>query len=147
MRGTVVATPVDYGAGHVDPQAASATPLVYDSTDTEWVQWMCGTHQLPASDPQCVSGGAIDASDLNSASIAINDVAGFRETTRTVTNVSDTEVHAVAEIANPPGLEITVTPDEITVPPGGSATFTILVAAHRCPAGRLAVRLHHLEHR
>ena len=122
------AGPFDYGAGHVEPQAASATPLVYESSDVEWVRWMCATHQIPASDPQCAGGDPLDPSDLNAASIAVNDVAGFREVTRTVTNVTDAEVHAVVDYEVPDGFSFSVTPDEITVPPGGTATYTLRIA-------------------
>ncbi len=133
MLGSIAAGPFGYGGGHVEPQVASATPLVYESTDAEWVQWMCGTGQIPPSDEQCTTGGSIDASDLNAPSIAINDVAGIRETTRTVTNVSDAEVHAFASVDNPNGFEITITPDEITVPAGGTSTFTVRIEATTAP--------------
>ena len=121
------ADPFNFGAGHVNPQAASATPLVYNSTPTEWVQWMCGTQQIPASDPQCLEGGSIDPSDLNSASIAVNDVTGARDIPRTVTNPTAEEVFATVSIETPPGFDVTVAPEEITVPPGGTATYTVTI--------------------
>jgi photosystem II stability/assembly factor-like uncharacterized protein len=118
------ATPFEYGAGHVEPQMASATGLVMLTTHDQWVQWLCAVGDLPPNDPQCEGSEPIDPSDLNLASIAVNDVAGDRDIVRTVTNVGTAEVHAVSSVENPEGFELTV-PAEITVPAGESVSFTV----------------------
>ena len=63
------------GAGHIDPTPAADPGLVYNNGPVDWLRFICGTGQLPAS--ECAPfGGPIDPSDLNLASIAIGDLAG-----------------------------------------------------------------------
>ncbi len=74
------------GAGHVQPNAAANPGLVFDSGFDDWLGFLCGT-QLPTS--FCTSAGVpvLDPSNLNTASIAIGDLAGVQTVTRKVTNV------------------------------------------------------------
>ena len=128
----VVADGFNYGAGHVDPQAASATPLVYETDEADWLAWLCGAGQLPPDNPLC-AGGSIDPSDLNLASIAVNDVAGVRLIQRTVKNVSDATVTATVSFQNPDGFELSVKPAQIVVPAGGTAKYTLRIERTGAP--------------
>ena len=83
-----VANALDYGSGQVNVNGAANPGLVYDSTSTDWIRWLCGTGQLAATGPNCTATGSIDPSDLNQANIAIGALAGRQTVTRTVTNVS-----------------------------------------------------------
>ena len=82
------ATPLDYGSGHVTPNTAVDPGLVYDSTLADWMPYMCGIGQLPATGGDLRPRRRIDPSDLNPPTIAIGDLAGKQTVTRTVTNVS-----------------------------------------------------------
>src|SRR6266540_6853256 len=59
-----------WGAGHVDPNEAVDPGLVFDSHLNDWLAFLKGQKLYTGPGP------AIDASDLNSASIAIGDLAG-----------------------------------------------------------------------
>ena len=120
----------NYGAGHVDPKAATVAPLVYESGEEDWLDWMCGMAQLPPTDPACEDGFP-DAVEFNSASIAVKDVPGFQTVHRTLTNVTDSEVVATPSVEHPDGFTLTVQPSELTVPAGGSASFTVLIQRTR----------------
>ncbi len=83
-------TPFDYGAGQVVPNKAVDPGLVYNSGFDDWRNFLKGQGlcnfcfgTAPAT--------AIDASDLNLASIAIGDMPGAQTVTRTVTNVGEKE--------------------------------------------------------
>jgi len=126
-----VATPFEFGAGHVDTQASAATPLVYESTLLEWSQFLCGTELQ--SDPACELLDPIDPSELNLASIAVSDLTGYSDVTRTVTNRSADAVTATASAESPDGFDVTVTPEEIALGPGESATFVVHVEIGAAP--------------
>src|SRR5690606_14736844 len=76
------ASPLDYGAGEVQPGASYNPGLVYDSGIEEWLDYLCAIEQLSGC-----SGEEPDASDLNYPSIAIGDLGGTQTVTRTVTDV------------------------------------------------------------
>ncbi len=130
QRGGVDATPLDFGAGEVVPGDAYNPGLVYDSSLVEWYAYACSIGQL-----QLLSGGqavcdnpavpGIDPSDLNYPSIAIGDLAGVQTVTRTVTNVSGAQATFTAELETPPGLEVTVFPETLTLPADSEATYEV----------------------
>jgi LPXTG-motif cell wall-anchored protein len=132
-----VATPFEYGAGHVNPNPAADSPLVYATGLNDWVQFLCGTelpNGLGEGYPTCdEAGGAIAPSSLNEPSIAVGSVTGFREVQRTVTNVTDHEVTATQMVEEPDGYKLTVTPDELTIPAGGTAEFTVRIEQTTAP--------------
>src|SRR5262249_13000413 len=73
--------PFNWGAGHVNPNKAVDPGLVFDSELDDWLSFLKGqglfTGNVPAS----------DASDLNSASIAIGDIAGSQTVARKAMSV------------------------------------------------------------
>jgi hypothetical protein len=120
-----VATAFDYGSGQVNVNGAANPGLVYDSTSTDWVRWLCGTGQLAADGPNCTATGSIDPSDLNQPNIAIGALAGKQTVTRTVTNVSILPGIYIPQIVKPAGVNVTVSPKVLLVRPGGKATYRV----------------------
>jgi hypothetical protein len=123
QRAGAPATPWDMGAGHVQPAPAFDPGLVYDTTPTDWIRFLCGTGELTGS--LCTSAGSIDPSDLNLPSIAIGDLAGKQTVRRTVTNIARHAVQYNATVSAPPGIAATVSPSRLVIPPGRTAAFTV----------------------
>jgi subtilisin family serine protease len=129
-----LATARDYGAGHVVPAKSFLPGLVYDSGSKDWVQFLCGSNQLPLSGPDCTkAGGPIDPSDLNGPSIAIGALAGIQTVTRTVTSVASKPQTYVVSVQEPPGVEVTVSPTRFTIDPGKKKSFTVTVKRVSAP--------------
>jgi subtilisin family serine protease len=111
------------GAGLVQPTPALDPGLVYDSTSSDWLQFICGVGDacFPPLD-------AIDPSDLNYPSIAISGLVGVQTVRRTVTNVGQRHSRYTASVQAPVGFSITVFPSALSIAPGDSQTFEIRVA-------------------
>ena len=112
------------GAGHVRPNAAADPGLVFDSNFGDWLGFLCGT-QLPTS--FCTSAGVpvLDPSNLNTASIAIGDLAGVQTITRRVTNVSGNPATFTASTTGLAGFNVVVTPASLTLAAGETKSFTV----------------------
>ncbi len=122
------ATALDYGSGEVVPGSAYEPGLVYDAGYLDWIGYACSINQfqLILLDPSGCDPFIGNPSDLNYPTISIGDLAGIETITRTVTNVSDSDAtYSSASSVAPPGVKMTVTPAEITVPAGEEATFTV----------------------
>jgi subtilisin family serine protease len=107
------------GAGHIKPNSAADPGLLYNNGFSDWLaflkgQGICGCGSV-----------AIDASDLNLASIAIGDLAGIQTVTRTVTNATATAAAYNASVSGMSGITTVVTPSTINVPANGTASFTV----------------------
>jgi len=118
------ATPFDYGAGQAVPNRADDPGLVYDSTSADWTAYSCAVTGSP------VTGGdscarTTDPSDLNYPTIAVGALAGKQTVTRTVTNVSGETGVYTAEPNAPRGYRAEVSPRELVVKPGESATYRV----------------------
>ncbi|MHB8890577.1 MAG: S8 family peptidase [Candidatus Limnocylindrales bacterium] len=113
------------GAGHVKPNSAADPGLVFNSTMTDWLGFLCGT-QLAAS--YCTSRGipVISPSDFNGASIAIGGLPGSQTVTRTVTNVGATGTYSFSFSGD--GIDATVSPATFTLNAGQSETLEITVS-------------------
>ena len=118
--------PWGQGAGHVNPNKAADPGLVFDITNEDYYRFLCGANALPANNPNCVAYGKINAFDLNLASMTVADVYGKATLTRTVKNVSDVTSTYIAS-GSLPGFTVTVTPSLLTLNPGQSATFKVLL--------------------
>lgn len=119
QRAGADATPLDYGAGEVQPAGAYDAGLVYDAGFEDWLDYLCAVGEFFG----CAQ--LIDPSDLNYPTISIGSLAGAQTVTRTVTSVSDTTETYTAQVEAPDGVAVTVEPATITVEPGGSATFQV----------------------
>lgn len=127
QRGGADATPFDYGAGHVDGQEMFDPGLVYESSPTEWIQYICGTPEAGKVQSYCDALGSIEPSQLNYPSITVAELTGTYDVTRTVTNVSDKKSTYKADITAPAGFEVTSDVTKFTLKPGESATYTLTI--------------------
>ncbi|PAZ14242.1 peptidase [Streptomyces sp. SA15] len=128
QRSGSAATPLDYGAGHVVPNAADKPGLVYDSTSADWIAFSCAVGDKPVygdGSDACATARKIDPSDLNYPTISSGRFTGKQTITRTVTNVDDTTGVYTASLQTPPGYKATVSPKTLTVKPGESATYKV----------------------
>ncbi|MGW0582165.1 S8 family serine peptidase [Streptomyces sp. NPDC002920] len=116
------------GAGEVDARAMLRPGLVYDSSDRDWLGYLEGLGTDTGTGTK-----AIDASDLNSASIAIGDLFGSQTVTRTVTSVTPGTYKVHVDL---PGVKATVTPSTLRfTKPGQRRTFTVRFDVDTAPAG------------
>jgi len=138
QRSGADATPLDYGAGEVRPGLAYNPGLVYDSDIIDWAAYACAIDQweLAFSAPTCAELPDIDASDLNYPSIAIGDLAGTQTVTRTVTDVTGEGGTYTFDIEAPEGTDVTVSPEVLEVPAGGSASYEVTISVTSAPAGQ-----------
>ena len=109
------------GAGHVRPNTALNPGLVYDAGFADWLAFICGVQ--PGGG--CTGVLPIDASDLNQASIAIGDLSGRQTIRRTLKNVSGGSLTVSAALTGAAGFSTTITPSTLTIPAGGSASYTV----------------------
>ena len=117
------------GAGHVQPNSAADPGLVYDSGFNDWLNFICGTQ--PGS--FCSAFTPIDPSNLNTASIAIGDLAGVQAVTRKVTNVSGKRLTVNAGITGVAGVTVAVSPSTLTLQPGETKEFTVTFTTATAP--------------
>jgi subtilisin family serine protease len=116
------------GAGHVAPNRAANPGLVYDAGWNEWLAFLCGNSSaVGAATCNALTGAgySTDASDMNVASIAIGDLAGIQTVKRTVRNVGGAAATYTASLTGLAGIDTVVTPSSLTIPAGGSASFTV----------------------
>jgi hypothetical protein len=116
------------GAGHIKPNSAADPGLVFNSGINDWLALLCGT--TTGVDPAACSalataGYSFDASDMNTASIAIGDLAGSQTVKRSVTNVGNTTATYTAAFTGMTGITTVVTPSSLTLNPGQTGTFTV----------------------
>ncbi|WP_081802631.1 S8 family serine peptidase [Actinotalea ferrariae] len=138
--GTTPADPFDMGAGHIDPSGTDKGSvfqpgLVYDAGFTEYLGFLCGIEADVFGDSEAFCGGLAadgvptDPSDLNLASIAIGELAGSQTLTRTITSVTEENAALTyrARVEAPEGFDVTVSPAQVTLRRGESATVEITV--------------------
>jgi subtilisin family serine protease len=116
------------GAGHVQPNSAADPGLVYDAGWYDWLAFLCGTTAgvNPATCAALESMGySLDPSDLNVASIAIGALPGSQTVKRTVTSVAGTTRTYRHTLSGMGGIDVAVTPEELTLAPGESADFWV----------------------
>jgi subtilisin family serine protease len=126
----IAGTPFDFGSGEVSPAAAFDPGLVYDSSEVDWLQYLCGIGvALLFSDGSttCDRFGAIDPSDLNYPTIAIGALTGSQTVTRTVTNVSGKPGNYKVDVSAPAGLNVSVSTKHFVIQPGQEKTYTVTI--------------------
>ena len=122
-----------YGAGHVNPNAASRVGLVYDADFPDYYAFLCGVGLLNPTGGACNAFGFIAPWNLNLPSLTA-EVVGVQTLVRTVTNVSGNPAtfNGTASIA---GFTTTVTPAALTLPANGQGTFTVRAQRTTAPIG------------
>jgi hypothetical protein len=135
------------GAGYLWPgpqvyQRGSAfnPGLVYDAGAPYYTAFACGAGlgglwKPGTCEDLAESGYPTDASSLNQPAIAVADLARTETVTRTVTSVSDKTRAFTAEIRQPPGYTVEVSPQTIALDPGESAEFTVTITRDRDDVG------------
>ena len=116
------------GGGHAAPNAAADPGLILNSSFNDWLAFLCGATRgiSPAACTALSSAGySLDPSNLNSASIAIGDLASSQTVKRTVTNVGDNPAIYAASVTGLAGFTTVVTPSTLTLAPGQSGSFTV----------------------
>ncbi len=116
--------PFDQGAGFVDPREFMDPGLVYNSDYNDWADYLSGQGVTLNGRP--FTNTPIRASNLNLASIAVNQMAGRESVKRTVTNVDDTTATYHSEVRGLQGLTTTVTPATLTLAPGETGSFRVI---------------------
>ncbi|MFI7604278.1 S8 family serine peptidase [Micromonospora sp. NPDC049366] len=128
--GSYDATPLNYGAGQVNPGGAFDPGLIYDSGPQDWMRYLCGVAARGTEYLQmdgCDEIGALDTAKLNYPSISLGRMVGKQTVTRTVTNVSDKTSTYTSSVQAPAGYKVKVTPAKLQLRPGKSAEFKVEV--------------------
>ncbi|KAI4299498.1 hypothetical protein L6164_032956 [Bauhinia variegata] len=128
-----------YGSGNINPFKALNPGLVYDASEVDYVNFLCGQgydtrllQMVTGDNSSCI--GVTDGSvwDLNYPSFAIatpSSVSISAVFTRTVTNVGSPTSTYRAIVRTPLGLEITVTPPSLSFSSvGQKVSFKLSVA-------------------
>src|SRR5690606_12351549 len=104
---------------------------VYDAGIVDWAAYACaiGQWELAFASPTCADLPAVDASDLNYPSISVGDLPGKQTITRTVTDVTGVGGTYTFDIDAPEGTTVTVSPETLTVPADGTATYEVTITA------------------
>ena len=116
------------GAGHIAPNSAANPGLVFDSNANDWLALLCGatTGVTPATCAALAGAGySFDASDMNTASIAIGDLPGVQTVKRRVTNVGNSSATYTASFTGMPGITTVISPTSLTLAPGQTGNFTV----------------------
>jgi Subtilase family/Fibronectin type-III domain/Peptidase inhibitor I9/PA domain len=124
---------VGYGAGHVNPNGAIDSGLIYQIDPSDYWRYLCGEGWVATSSPTCQSVGSIDASDLNLASLS-GDVAGTLTFRRTVRNLGNSTVTYNSSI-NVDGFAATVTPPSLTLQKGQKGRFDVTLTGNGAVLG------------
>lgn len=132
------ADPFDMGAGHVNPGGPTSDPnsmfnpgIVYDAGFADYLGFLCDAAPDVFANPAATCGSLgsagipLEAENLNYPSIGVSEVAGTKTVSRTVTNVSGSSLSLSAVVEEPAGYDVTVTPSNLSIAAGASATFEI----------------------
>jgi subtilisin family serine protease len=136
----------EMGAGHMNPgktnvDGSSFNPgLVYDAGFLDYLGFICSAYPADINPANCALLDALgvptDAVDLNYPSIGIANLAGSQTITRTVTSVETGGFRTYrVSVDAPEGYEVTVSPDNIRLKQGQSATYQVTITNVSAPIG------------
>ncbi|GKU98944.1 hypothetical protein SLEP1_g11878 [Rubroshorea leprosula] len=116
------ASPLDIGAGHINPNKAIDPGLVYDATAKDYIKFLCAM-KYTATEIRIITGSSNNclnkSLDLNYPSFIAffndekstsQDQKVVREFRRVVTNVGEGEASYTAELTGLDGIKVTVEP-------------------------------------
>ena len=129
------ANPFAYGAGHIEPDEALEPGLVYDLTNEDYLNFLCGNGYNGTLIEQIFTGKpykcpkSYNVLDFNYPSIMIPSLGTKTvNLTRTVTHVSVCPTKYSVEIKAPPGLNIFVEPSHLKFKKAGEKrTFQVMI--------------------
>ncbi|KAL5216378.1 hypothetical protein ABZP36_007779 [Zizania latifolia] len=140
-------TPLDFGSGHVSPNAATDPGLVYDVAADNYVSFLCGlrynSRQIAAvtgrRNASCAAAGA--NLDLNYPSFMVilnkTNSAVTRTFKRVLTNVAGSPAKYTVSVASPAGMKVTVTPTTLSFGGKGSKQgFSVTVQVSQVKRSR-----------
>ncbi|XP_031129448.1 subtilisin-like protease SBT5.6 [Ipomoea triloba] len=104
-----LATPFEYGAGHILPSKAADPGLVYDTTYNDYLLYLCNLGVTLDSSFKCPKNTP-SASNLNYPSLSIANLQGSMTVKRTVTNVGNGNSTYIVKVAPPPGYVVAISP-------------------------------------
>nr|XP_024390186.1 subtilisin-like protease SBT5.3 isoform X2 [Physcomitrium patens] len=115
-----------WGSGHIDPKGAIDPGLVYNTTSGDYKLFLCSMNYTD-SQIRVVTGtdtahvtcpkARVSASSLNYPTIAASNFTNTITVVRTVTNVGAPTATYRAEIDNPAGVRVRVSPDVLNFTP------------------------------
>ncbi|KAI7740121.1 hypothetical protein M8C21_025318, partial [Ambrosia artemisiifolia] len=116
-----MAMPLDFGAGHVNPNAAMDPGLVYDMGPQDYIDFLCGlgyTTKQMSTILRSSQWSCENRTDLNYPSFIAyfsnqTTLLSEKQFTRTVRNVGDNASTYRASLKVPPGMILKVEPDTI----------------------------------
>ncbi|KAI5354452.1 hypothetical protein L3X38_007347 [Prunus dulcis] len=121
QRGSLPATPLDFGAGHINPNKAMDPGLIYDMDVQDYIEFLCGLEynakQMRAVIRRWRWSYSAQPTELNYPSfIAIFDGKDFpiaKNFSRVVTNVGNKKSIYRAVLEVPSGMRIAVEPNTL----------------------------------
>jgi subtilisin family serine protease len=119
------------GAGFVHPNSFLDPGLAFDSDFDDWEDFLTG-QGLPLTD------NPVSGSNFNTASVAVNDLAGIESVTREVTNVDDKASTYTARRRGLAGIRVRFTPKTFTLAPGQSQRVTVRFERRNAALGEYA---------
>lgn len=147
--GVTPADPFDMGAGHVDPgrpdrrNSMFDPGLVYNAGTDDYLGFLCDVEPdllvVLEFDPAALcaelaaAGVPTTEENLNYPSIGVAEVPGTFEVQRTITSVADRPQLWVADVDDPRGFDVRVSPRVVWLRPGESRTVTIEFTNVRAP--------------
>ncbi|WP_127125198.1 S8 family peptidase [Georgenia sp. SYP-B2076] len=129
--------PFASGAGFVDPDEFLNPGVVYDSDQADWWDFLAG-QGVTYADGTPVSRNPIDASNLNTPSIAVGALVGEQTVTRTLTNATNKQATFTARVDGLAGVGVKVSPSKVTLKNGRSADVTITFTTTTATLGEYA---------
>ncbi|KAK2660266.1 hypothetical protein Ddye_006799 [Dipteronia dyeriana] len=113
------ATPLDFGAGHIDPNRAMDPGLIYDMDVQDYIEFLCGLgydeKQMKSILQRSQWNCSQEPTDLNYPSfMAIFNNETIKKFSRVVTNVGEEEALYHANSKFPTGMKITIEPSTLT---------------------------------
>lgn len=125
------ANPFDFGAGHIVPNEANDPGLIFAVSDDEFDAFACGVESPAVSPTRCdallAAGLSFEGADLNQPSVAVSQLTSQQTVRRRVTNISDEAGSYSVAVSAPPGMSIDVSPPSLSLGPGESAGFDVML--------------------
>ncbi|CAI5480403.1 unnamed protein product [Closterium sp. Yama58-4] len=125
------ATPLDMGAGHINPSRALDPGLTYNTRFRSYLRFLAGQSFIRTKRffPLVPFIVPMRAYNLNRPSISVTNLVGIAFVTRRATNVySETSTYKVT-VDPPTGVKVSVWPTKFTLRPGQTATYVVTISS------------------
>lgn len=135
--GETPANPFDFGAGHIDANAAFDPGLVFEIGEDEYDAYACGIGSPAVDESRCdelvTAGLSVEPAELNQPAISVSRLARTRTVARRLTNASDTTETYTAEVEPPAGIDVQVSPPSLALAPGESVEYDVTLTYRSGP--------------